>query len=129
MPLCLTFIDLKKVFDTVESEAVMEALDNQGVPTPYIKILGELYSNLTTKISPFYNDVIIDVKRGVRQGDTMRVKVDGRHLHHLRFADHRSYNSKHQMERMLAEFDETRKKIRLRLNLDKDDVYEERMGF
>ncbi|XGW33704.1 hypothetical protein V3C99_017825 [Haemonchus contortus] len=27
MPLCLTFIDLKKAFDTVETEAVNEALD------------------------------------------------------------------------------------------------------
>ncbi|KAK6732754.1 hypothetical protein RB195_016862 [Necator americanus] len=35
MPLCLTFIDLKKVFDSVETEA----LDNQGVPTQYIKVL------------------------------------------------------------------------------------------
>ncbi|KAK6736126.1 hypothetical protein RB195_019040 [Necator americanus] len=31
MPLCLTFIDLKKAFDSVETEAVVEALDNQGV--------------------------------------------------------------------------------------------------
>ncbi|KAK6726137.1 hypothetical protein RB195_004449 [Necator americanus] len=28
MPLCLTFIDLKKSFDSVETEAVVEALDN-----------------------------------------------------------------------------------------------------
>ncbi|KAK6735639.1 hypothetical protein RB195_018701 [Necator americanus] len=33
MPLCFTFIDLKKAFDSVETEAVVEALDNQGVPT------------------------------------------------------------------------------------------------
>ncbi|EPB66375.1 lectin C-type domain protein [Ancylostoma ceylanicum] len=38
MPLCLTFIDLKKAFDTVETEAVLEALGNQGVPTQYIRI-------------------------------------------------------------------------------------------
>ncbi|KAK6748117.1 hypothetical protein RB195_001003 [Necator americanus] len=37
MPLCLTFIDLKKAFDSVETEAVVEALDNQDVPTQYIK--------------------------------------------------------------------------------------------
>ncbi|KAK6760529.1 hypothetical protein RB195_021844 [Necator americanus] len=82
LPLCLTFIDLKKAFDSVEMEAVVEALDNRGVPTQYI----------------------IDVKRGVRQGDTispkiftvtlenamqklewddMGVKADGRQLHHL----------------------------------------------
>ncbi|KAK6763544.1 hypothetical protein RB195_024026 [Necator americanus] len=38
MPLCLTFIKLKKAFDSVETEEVMEALDNQGVPTQYIKL-------------------------------------------------------------------------------------------
>ncbi|KAK6764363.1 hypothetical protein RB195_024621 [Necator americanus] len=37
MPLCLTFFDLKKAFDLVETEAVVEALDMQGVPTQYIK--------------------------------------------------------------------------------------------
>ena len=64
-------------------------------------------NNFTTRITPFYNDIVIDVRRGVRQGDTispklfsaalenvmrtfewdnMGVKVDGRQLHHLRFA-------------------------------------------
>ncbi|KAK6758218.1 hypothetical protein RB195_015814 [Necator americanus] len=37
MPLCLTFIDLKKAFDSADREAVVEALGNQGVPTHYIK--------------------------------------------------------------------------------------------
>ncbi|KAK6749007.1 hypothetical protein RB195_001551 [Necator americanus] len=64
MPLCLTFTDLKKAFYSVETEAVVEALDNQGVPTQYIKVLRELYSNFTTGISPFYKNIIIDVKRG-----------------------------------------------------------------
>ncbi|KAK6752051.1 hypothetical protein RB195_003462 [Necator americanus] len=140
MPLCLTFIDLKKVFDSVETEAVVEALDNQGIPTQYIKVLRELYSKFTTGISPFYKDIINDVKRGVRQGDTtspkifkatlenaMRksewddigAKVDGRQLHHLRFADDIVLvtPSVSQAERMLTEFDETCGCIGLQLNL------------
>ncbi|KAE9417164.1 hypothetical protein Angca_009692, partial [Angiostrongylus cantonensis] len=36
-PLFLTFIDLQKAFDSIEIEAVMEALDSQGVPTQYMK--------------------------------------------------------------------------------------------
>ncbi|VDL83880.1 unnamed protein product [Nippostrongylus brasiliensis] len=36
-PLCLTFIDLKKVFDSVETEAVIEALCQQGVSAQYVK--------------------------------------------------------------------------------------------
>ncbi|EPB76542.1 hypothetical protein ANCCEY_04378 [Ancylostoma ceylanicum] len=68
MPLYLTFIDLKKAFDTVETEAVLEAMDNQVVPTQYIRIFRELYSNFTTRISQFYDDITIEVRRGVRQG-------------------------------------------------------------
>ncbi|KAK6726458.1 hypothetical protein RB195_004650 [Necator americanus] len=75
MPLCLTFIDLKKAFNSVETEAVAEVLDNQGVPTQCIKVLRELYSNFTTGISPFYKNIIIDVKRGVRQGDVISPKI------------------------------------------------------
>ncbi|KAK6739387.1 hypothetical protein RB195_008083 [Necator americanus] len=142
MPLCLTFIDLKKAFDSVEMEAVVEALDNQGVPTQYIKVLRQLYSNFTTGISPFYKNIIIDVKRGVRQGDTispkiftatlenamrklewddMGVNVDGRQLHHLRFADDIVLitSSISQAERILTEFDETCGCIGLQLNLQK----------
>ncbi|KAK6763264.1 hypothetical protein RB195_023828 [Necator americanus] len=72
MPLCLTFIDLKKAFDSVEMEAVVEALDNQGVPTQNIKVLRELYSNFTTGIAPFYKNIIIDVKRGGGGGGPTR---------------------------------------------------------
>ncbi|KAE9416392.1 hypothetical protein Angca_007532, partial [Angiostrongylus cantonensis] len=74
-PLCLTFIDLEKAFDSIEIEAVMEALDSQGFPTQYTKILRELYNNFTTKISPFYNDINVDVKTGVSQGDTISPKL------------------------------------------------------
>ncbi|KAE9417833.1 hypothetical protein Angca_009674, partial [Angiostrongylus cantonensis] len=74
-PLCLTFIGLLKAFDSIEIEAVIESLGSQGVPTQYIKILRELYKNFTTKIAPFYNDINVDVKRGVRQGDTISPKL------------------------------------------------------
>ncbi|KAE9412731.1 hypothetical protein Angca_002907, partial [Angiostrongylus cantonensis] len=73
--LCLTFIDLEKAFDSIEIEAVVESLDSQGVPTQYIKTLRELYKNFTTKILPFYNDINVDVKRGVREGDTISPKL------------------------------------------------------
>ncbi|KAJ1366370.1 hypothetical protein KIN20_027010 [Parelaphostrongylus tenuis] len=141
-PLCLTFIALKKAFDSVETEAVIEALDNQGVPTRYIMILRELYKDFTTRISPFYNNITIDVRRGVRQGDTispklftatlqnvmrtlewdeMGVKIDGRQLNHLRFADDIVLITPNisQAERMLTDFDNACGKIGLQLNLTK----------
>ncbi|KAE9412688.1 hypothetical protein Angca_008687, partial [Angiostrongylus cantonensis] len=141
-PLCLTYIDLEKDFDSTEIEAVMEALGSQGVPTQYIKILRELYKKFTIKISSFYNDINVDVKRGVRQGDTISpklftatlqnvmrtlewdnigVKIDGRQIHHLRFADDIVLITPDisQAERMLADFDKACGKIGLRLNLKK----------
>ncbi|KAE9412490.1 hypothetical protein Angca_005486, partial [Angiostrongylus cantonensis] len=74
-PLCLTFIDLQKGFDSIEIEAVVKALGSQGVPIQYVKIHRELYKNFTTKISPFHNDINVDVKRGVSQGDTISPKL------------------------------------------------------
>ncbi|KAE9419314.1 hypothetical protein Angca_009195, partial [Angiostrongylus cantonensis] len=141
-PLCLTFINLQKAFDSIETEAVMEAFGSQGIPTQYIKILRELHKNFTTKISPFYNDINVDVKRGVRQGDTispklftatlqnvmrtlewdnMGAKFDGRQIHHLRFADDIVLITPDisQAERMLADFDKACGKNGLRLDLTK----------
>ncbi|KAE9413940.1 hypothetical protein Angca_006890, partial [Angiostrongylus cantonensis] len=141
-PLCLTFIDLKKAFDSNEIEAVMETLGSQGVPTQYLKILLELYKNFTTKISPFYNDINVVVKRGVRQGDTispklftatlqkamgtlewdnMGVKIVDRQIHNLRFADDivLIIPDISQAKRMLADFDKAYGRIGLQLNLTK----------
>ncbi|KAE9412331.1 hypothetical protein Angca_005490, partial [Angiostrongylus cantonensis] len=141
-PLCLTFIDLEKAFDSIEIEAVMEALASQGVPTQHMKILRELHKNLSTKISPFYNDINTGVKRGVRQGhtmspklftatlqnvvrtlecDNMEVKIDGRQIHHHRFHDDIVLITPDisQSECMLANFDKACGKIGLRLNLKK----------
>ncbi|KAK6734820.1 hypothetical protein RB195_018170 [Necator americanus] len=112
MPLCLTFIDLKKAFDLVETEAVGEALDNKGVPTQYIK--GDT-------ISPkIFTATLENAMRKLEWDDT-GVKVDGRQLHHLRFADEIVLitPSISQVERMLTEFDETCGCIGLQLNLDK----------
>uniref|UniRef100_A0A0K0DLV2 Reverse transcriptase domain-containing protein n=1 Tax=Angiostrongylus cantonensis TaxID=6313 RepID=A0A0K0DLV2_ANGCA len=117
-------------------------LGSQGVPTKYIKILRELYKNFTTKISPFYNDINVDFKRGLRQGDTispksltatlqnvmrtlewdnMGVKIECQQSHHLRFADTTVIVTPDisQAERMLADFDKACGKIDLRLNLTK----------
>nr|CDJ93641.1 unnamed protein product [Haemonchus contortus] len=104
-------------------------------------MLRELDDNFTTRISPFYKEVIIDVKSGVRQGDTISsnlfnatlenimrhldcedlgVKVYGRYLDHCFVDDIVLITSNiEQAERMLAEFDNACGKIGLRLNLTK----------
>ncbi|KAK6763162.1 hypothetical protein RB195_023756 [Necator americanus] len=112
MPLSLTFIDLKKAFDSVETEAVVEVLDNQGVPTQYIK--GDT-------ISPKIFTATVENAMRKLEWDDMGVKVDGRQLHHLRFADDIVLitPSISQAERMLTEFDEKCGCMGLQLNLQK----------
>ncbi|VDO68364.1 unnamed protein product [Heligmosomoides polygyrus] len=59
VPLYPTFIDLKKAFDYVETEAVIDALLTQGVPTRYISP-SRAVQWIHDQVSPFYNDVVID---------------------------------------------------------------------
>ena len=114
-------------------------------------MLRELHSNFTTRILPFYKDVIIDVKRGIRQGDTvspklfsaafenvmrqlewddMGVKIDGPQLHHLGFADDIALMTSNieQTEQMLANFDRACGN-QFTAESNRDDVYQERTGF
>ncbi|VDM54368.1 unnamed protein product [Angiostrongylus costaricensis] len=111
-PLCLTFIDLQKAFDSVEMEAVLEVLDSQEVLTQYIRILRELNKKFTAKTSPFYNDISNKGKGGVSKAIPFL---------YLRFADdilHITANiSKAKL--MFAHFDKACEKIGLRLNLTK----------
>ncbi|KAK6759202.1 hypothetical protein RB195_021055 [Necator americanus] len=99
MPLWLTLIHLKKAFDSVETKKVMKALDNQGVRTQFIK--GDT-------ISPKIFTATLENAMRKLGWDDMEVKVDGRQLHHLRFADGIVLitSSISQAERMLTEFEE-----------------------
>lgn len=108
IPLCLVFVDYEKAFDSIEINAVINALAHQGIETTYLKMLLNINNGCTTKFRLFYNDILVPVKRGVRQGDTISPKlftaaledifrklewdkygitIDGEKLHHLRFAD------------------------------------------
>ncbi|KAK6726792.1 hypothetical protein RB195_004853 [Necator americanus] len=96
MPLCLTFIVLKKAFDSVDTETVMEALDNQCVPTQYIKREVQQGDTISPKI---FTTTLENAMRKL-EWDDMGVKADGLIS-----------------ERMLTELDETCGCICLQLNL------------
>ncbi|VDO18925.1 unnamed protein product [Heligmosomoides polygyrus] len=42
----------------------------QGVRTQHVKVLRELYSGFTTKLSPCYNGIVINVRESFWQEDT-----------------------------------------------------------
>ncbi|CAM4691260.1 unnamed protein product [Leuciscus chuanchicus] len=79
MPLVLAFVDYEKAFDSVEINAVLLALQQQGIGDEYVALLQELNSNCATTITLF--DRPLNIK------DEVGIKINGRWLNHLRFAD------------------------------------------
>ena len=80
LPLCLAFVDYEKAFDSIETNAVIQALKNQGIETTYIKIIKEIYTNATATLQLHQDSKPIIIRRGVRRGDTISPKVSCGHL-------------------------------------------------
>ncbi|EYB83168.1 hypothetical protein Y032_0341g3004 [Ancylostoma ceylanicum] len=139
VPVCLIFVDFEKAFDSIEINAVTNALIRQNVPKKYVRVLHKINKSCSTSIRLFYNNIDIPISRGVRQGDTISpklftaaledvfknfdwsergVKIDGERLHHLRFADdivliaHDACTA----TKMLKELNESSESVGLRIN-------------
>ncbi|KAI8442385.1 hypothetical protein MSG28_005904 [Choristoneura fumiferana] len=91
LPLCLAFVNYEKAFDSIETWAVLQALQRCQVDYQYIEVLKCLYENATITTP-------IPLQRGVRQGDEISPKlilnwegqginINGEYFTHLRFAD------------------------------------------
>ncbi|KAE9420535.1 hypothetical protein Angca_003034, partial [Angiostrongylus cantonensis] len=142
LPLVLTFADYEKAFDSVETNAILSALVDQGVDPSYIRTLSVCYRNCTTKIQLFHRPLTIPIEKGVRQGDTISPKlfstalqwimksldwdekgilIDGKFLSNRRFADDIVIFSKStsEAEMMINELNEAGMKIGLRINRKK----------
>ncbi|XGW05885.1 hypothetical protein V3C99_016334 [Haemonchus contortus] len=72
MPLVLTFVDYEKAFDSVETNAFLSALVDQGVVPPYMKTLADCISRCSATVKLFQRPLPIPIGKGVRQGDTIR---------------------------------------------------------
>ncbi|KAK6725892.1 hypothetical protein RB195_004300 [Necator americanus] len=142
LPLVLTFVDYEKAFDGVETNAILSALVDQGVDASYVGTLANCYDRCTTRIQLFLRPLTILIGKGVRQGDTISpklftaalqwimkslsweergVRVDGRFLSNLRFADDIVLfsSSTSEAETILNELNEAEKRIGLRRNRKK----------
>ena len=53
LPLVLTFVDYEKAFDSVETNAILSALINQGVDPAYVRTLANCYKECATMIQLF----------------------------------------------------------------------------
>ncbi|KAK6761573.1 hypothetical protein RB195_022589 [Necator americanus] len=140
--LVLTFVDYEKAFDSVERNAILSALVDQGVHASYVRTLANCYDRCTTKILLLHRPLTIPIGKGERQGDTIPpklftaalqwimkslpweevgIRVDGRFLSNLRFAyDIVLFSSStNEAETMLNELNEAGKRIGLRINRKK----------
>ncbi|CAF1440577.1 unnamed protein product [Rotaria magnacalcarata] len=134
IPLCMVFVDYEKAFDSIEINAVINALVRQNIPKKYIRTLVNINTGCSTSFRLFNNNIAIPINRGVRQGDTISPKlftaaledvfrtlswenrgimVDGELLTHLHLADDIvlfAYNVKTVAE-MLKELNEASRRM------------------
>ena len=71
IPLCVSFVDYEKAFDSVQTQAILTSLQEQGMEDKYIYILKDIYMDSSVTVYMHKESEKIRVKRGVRQGDTI----------------------------------------------------------
>ncbi|RVE53061.1 hypothetical protein evm_002359 [Chilo suppressalis] len=141
----LAFIDYKQAFDSVESWAVVQALQNARIDYRYTKLIENIYNNATMKVTLVDQTQHIDIKRGVRQGDTLSpklftlvledvfkklsweergLKLPGTRLNNLRFADDIVLFSDNpdDLQTMIHELNEASLNVGLEMNLSKTKI-------
>lgn len=141
-PLYLIFIDFKKAFDSVEFDAVWRSLKNQAVHATLINIIQKIYSTALVDVKVGHHQVPIEVRRGVRQGDTISpqlfaavvedvfrrldweekgININGSRLNHLRYADDIVLISHDpdEVSEMLQELADASKEVGLLINTGK----------
>uniref|UniRef100_A0A7I4YM96 Reverse transcriptase domain-containing protein n=1 Tax=Haemonchus contortus TaxID=6289 RepID=A0A7I4YM96_HAECO len=145
LPLALLFVDYKKAFDSVEINAVLNALVQAGVDPAYVHLLEQCLSNTSTFIQLFERKLKISVGKGMRQGDTISPKlftaalqyamlnldweergypVNGKKVNNLRFADDIVLisSSTAEMEKMVNELNAVSRRIGLEMNMSKTQL-------
>ena len=71
LPLWVSAVDFKKAFDTIDHYHLWQALRNQQVPVPYIRMLQSLYSQQTATVKTDRLSKEFNIERGVKQGDPL----------------------------------------------------------
>ena len=144
LPLCLLFVDYEKAFDSVEINAVLKALVEEGIDDNYVRIIEESNTACTTDITLFKNPIRIPIEKGVRQGDPLSPKlftaclemvfrkldwksginINGELFNHLRFADDIVLvaNNAGEMEEMLQDLNTKGKQVGLKINAAKTKI-------
>ena len=51
IPLCVAFVDYEKAFDSVQTQAILTSLQEQGIEDVYIEIMKDIYGQLSDSTS------------------------------------------------------------------------------
>jgi len=136
------FIDYRKAFDSVEYNAVWQAIQSQGVHSQLSLIVQEMYKEGLSKIKMKDSMVPVKIERGVRQGDTLSpllftallrsvflnldwenrgISINGDRLSNLQFADDIVLfaNTRDELREMAEELCDQSKKVGLLINASK----------
>jgi hypothetical protein len=69
--LVIIFVDFSKAFDTVKTAALLKKLYQFNIPPHFIRAIADMYSNITATLSGDDNKQLINIQKGVKQGDPM----------------------------------------------------------
>ncbi|CAD6190305.1 unnamed protein product [Caenorhabditis auriculariae] len=135
MPLALAFVDYYKAFDSVEINAVLNALASAGVATKYVELIANSNEGTSTTIQLYHLPKLFStaLEDAMRQlgwdeehdwedsTDIRGINIDGKVLTNLRFADDIVLfsSSTTELSSMLNDLDEVGKKIGLKMNVKK----------
>ena len=64
-PLCIAFVDYEKPFDSVQNQAVLTSLQEQGIEGVYIELLKEIYTICSMTVHLHKEGNTINIRRGV----------------------------------------------------------------
>ena len=138
-------MDYEKAFDSVQTQAILTSLQEQGIEDMYIEILKDICTDSSVTVHLHKESEKIRIKRGVRQGDTISpklftatlesifrrlnwenkgVKIDGQFLSNLRFADaiFLCTEKPQELQQMLQELSDESRRMGLKMNIAKTKV-------
>ena len=67
----ISAIDFQKAFDSVQHSCIWEALERQGAPGGYVRLLKNLYSGQSGRVRTDRLSKEFDILRGTKQGDPL----------------------------------------------------------
>ena len=138
-------MDYEKAFDSVQTQAILTSLQEQGIEYVYIEILKDVYTDSSVTVHMHKESEKIRIKRGVRLGYTISpklftatlesifkrlnwehkgVKIDGEFLSNLRFADDifLCTETPQELQHMLQELSDESRRMGLKMKITKTKV-------